>query len=98
MDLQGVWTGSGNPDGDDMFNLLRDASVLQTIGTGALGGVYSHTTGGSVPTGNVVVFIRNATGSRINFDNVRLDATAIPEPATVFLLAGCGVMLIGRMR
>ena len=31
-------------------------------------------TGGSAPTGNLVVFIRNATGNRTNFDNVRLDA------------------------
>lgn len=99
LDLQGVWTGSGNPDGDDMFNVLRDASALQTLGTGALGGVYSYTTGGSAPTGNVAVFIRNATGNRINFDNVRLDATAIPEPATLVLLTGCCMALAaGRKR
>jgi hypothetical protein len=98
MDLQGVWTGSGNPDGDDMFNVLRDASALQTLGSGALGHVYSYTTGGSAPTGNLVVFIRNATGNRINFDNVRLDATAVPEPASVLLLAGCGAILIARKR
>jgi hypothetical protein len=96
MDLQGVWSGSGNPDGDDVYNVLRDASFVQSIGSGALGNVYSYTTGSSVPTGNLVVFIRDTSGLRINFDNVRLDATAIPEPATVFLLAGCGAMLIAR--
>ena len=93
MDLQGIWSGSGNPDGDDMFNVLRDASELANIGTGALGNVYSYTTGDSVPSGNATLFIRNATGNRINFDNVRVDATAIPEPSTVLLLAGCGALL-----
>ena len=94
MDLQGVWTGSGNPDGDDMFNVLRDASAVQALGSGALGAVYSYASGGSVPSGNVVVFIRDTTGNRINFDNVRLDATAIPERATVLLLTGCDAMLV----
>lgn len=93
MDLQGVWTGSGNPDGDDMFNVLRDASALQAIGSGALGAPYSYATGGAAPTGNVVVFIRNSAGNRVNFDNVRLDASPVPEPATVLLLAASGAAL-----
>jgi hypothetical protein len=98
MDLQGVWSGSGNPDGDDVFNQLRDASAVHAIGSGALGDAYSYTTGSSAPTGNVVLFIRDATGNRINFDNVRLDATAVPEPASVLLLAGCAMLAAGRKR
>lgn len=98
MDLQGIWSGSGNPDGDDVFNVLRDASAVQAIGSGALGNVYSHVTGGSVPTGNLVVFIRDATGNRINFDNIRLDATAVPEPATMLLLTAYGALLVIRRK
>jgi len=100
MDVQGVWTGSGNPSADDQFNQLRDASVLHTIGTGSLGNVYSHTTGLVPPTGNLVVFIRDASGGRVNVDNIRLDATLIPEPASALLAAGFGLALVaaGRRR
>ena len=94
MDIQGVWTGSGNPSGDDQFNQLRDASVLSTIGTGSLGNVYTYTTGAVAPTGNMVVFIRDASGGRQTFDNIRLDATPIPEPTGVVLvMAAIGSVL-----
>lgn len=85
-DIQGVWSGSGNPSGDDQFNQLRDASLLNTIGTGSLGNVYTYATGAVTPTGNLVVFIRDANGSRQTFDNIRLDATPIPEPAGIALV------------
>jgi hypothetical protein len=99
MDLQGVWSGSGNPDADDTFNALRDASAVHAIGSGALGDVYSYSTiGSSVPAGNVVLFIRDTTGNRINFDNARLDVTAVPEPTSVLLLAGCAILAAGRKR
>lgn len=100
MDIQGVWSGSGNPSGDDQFNQLRDASLLSTIGTGSLGNVYTYTTGGVAPSGNVVVFIRDASGGRQTFDNIRLDATPIPEPAgIVLMMAACGSLLaVGARR
>jgi hypothetical protein len=103
-DIQGVWTGSGNPDADNQFNQLRDASVLQTIdingdGVGSLGHVYSFTTGAVAPTGNLVAFIRHQNnGGRINVDNIRLDATAVPEPASMVLLASCVVALVAVRR
>lgn len=97
MDIQGVWSGSGNPSGDNQFNKLRDASLLHTIGTGTLGNVYSFTTGAAPPTGNVVVFVRDAGNLRVNIDNIRLDASAVPEPATL-LLAGCGLSLTALRR
>ena len=75
MDLQGVWSGSGNPDGDDMYDVFRDASVLQTIGSGALGRTSKFSTGSTPPTGNVVVYIRKASGARVNLDNIRLDVS-----------------------
>jgi hypothetical protein len=86
-DIQGVWNGSGNPSGDNVWNTLRDASLLSTIGTGSLGKVYTHTTGAVAPTGNLVVFIRDVNGGRETFDNIRLDAMAIPEPAAMTLAA-----------
>jgi hypothetical protein len=91
-DIQGVWTGSGNPDGDDMFNVMRDASVLSTIGTGTLGQPFTFTTGSTPPTGNVVVFLRNAGTNRVNFDNVRVVATAIPEPSSLLIAVGSGLL------
>jgi hypothetical protein len=99
-DIQGVWNGSGNPSGDNVWNTLRDASLLNTIGTGSLGKVYIHTTGAVAPTGNVVVFIRDVSGGRETFDNIRLDATPIPEPASVVLALGVigAVSAIGRRR
>lgn len=96
LDLQGVWSGSGNPDGDDMFNVLRDASVLAGTGSGALGGTSSLMTGAVAPSGNVVVFIRNAAGNRVNFDNIRLDATEVPEPGTAMLLTACVLAFAAR--
>ncbi|MCA9237292.1 MAG: hypothetical protein KDA44_17580 [Planctomycetales bacterium] len=95
MDIQGVWPGSGNPDGDEQYNVFRDASLLQTIGSGALGQVATFTTGAVAPAGNVVVFIRRGAGGRINVDNIRVDATAVPEPATILLAAVCGLAVVG---
>lgn len=95
-DIQGVWSGSGNPDGDDMFNVMRDASALAAIGSGALGQPFTFTTGATAPGGNVAVFLRSPGGARVDFENVRVDATEIPEPATgALVVIGCG--LVGAM-
>ena len=89
MDIQGVWGGSGNPDADDMFDTLRDASILQKIdnnhdGIEALGRVYSFDTGPSPPAGNMVVFIRHqGNGTRIQYDNIRLDELATLQKGDV---------------
>lgn len=91
-DIQGVWPGSGNPDGDEVYNTMRDASVLATIGSGALGQPYSFTTGSVVPSGNLVVFLRQAGGFRVNFDNVRVTAVPVPEPGC--LVIACGALLV----
>lgn len=84
IDLQGVWAGSGNPDADDMFDVFRDASALNAIGSGALGNTSYYFAGSSVPSGNVVVYVRDAQQSaRINFDNIRLDESPGFNPADV---------------
>lgn len=81
MDLQGVWDGSGNPDADNQFNQLRDASDLQKIdingdGLETLGRAYKFDTGSTPAPGNIVVFIRHVGGGRIQYDNIRLDEVA----------------------
>ncbi|MEX2307501.1 MAG: hypothetical protein WD738_07915 [Pirellulales bacterium] len=79
IDVQGIWTGSGNPDADDQFNQLRDASFLNALDNngdtiGSLGRMSRFDAGDTPPSGNVVVFIRHdGTGDRIQYDNIRLD-------------------------
>lgn len=91
MDIQGVWDGAGNPDADNMFNVLRDASVLQTIdlnhdGIEGLGRMYSFDSGPTPPAGNIVVFIRHqGNGARIQYDNIRLDEVSTLQKGDVNL-------------
>jgi predicted esterase len=97
MNIQGVWSGSGNPDADDQFNQLRDASVLHAIGSGALGNVYKYTTGAVAPTGNLAVFVRDASGGRVNFDNIRLAANASDFIDFSLRAADNSLLLPGRL-
>ncbi|MEK7952349.1 hypothetical protein [Luteolibacter soli] len=77
IDENGALTASGNPDADNVINKLRDASCLATIGTGSLARPASLVTGSTPPPGNLVVFIRHASGDRVMFDNVRI--LAVPN-------------------
>jgi hypothetical protein len=91
MDAHGVWSGSGNPDADNQFNQLRDASALQKIdlngdGLESLGHIYKFDAGSTPPTGNIVVFIRqHGSVGRIQFDNVRLDEVPTVQKGDVDL-------------
>ncbi len=65
--------------------------------------VVSFTTGDSHPNAGQPLAIRlvnlNGPGSEVNFDNVRLDASAIPEPSSVFLGAiGMICLMLKRNR
>ncbi|WP_353568885.1 thrombospondin type 3 repeat-containing protein [Haloferula sargassicola] len=77
MDLAGIRTASGNPDADNLENHFRDATALATIGSGLLGRPYVLVTGSTVPSGNLVAYIRHASGFRVMFDNIRI--IAIPN-------------------
>ena len=48
----------------------------------------TFTTGGTVVAGDLGIVLQSY-GTQVNYDNVSLDATAIPEPGTYALLAGC---------
>ena len=58
------------------------------------------TTGSVAPGGNVRIVLSNDPGGRVHFDNVRLDATPVPEPSTLAIagLAGAAMLLRRRRR
>ena len=59
----------------------------------------TFTTGAGVVGDLTIVLKTTSSGnSEVNFDNVRLDATAAPEPTSAALLLGSGAMLLLRRR
>jgi hypothetical protein len=60
----------------------------------------TYTTGAAPPTGDLYIALSSGGGNRGHFDNIRLDASAIPEPSTLamVLMAGIGVMCAVRRR
>ncbi len=59
------------------------------------------TTGAVAPTGNIRIYGENiSAGIRTHFDNFRLDAIAVPEPASLAagLMGGLGLMIRRRRR
>ncbi|MDB4378088.1 hypothetical protein N9Z33_03450, partial [Akkermansiaceae bacterium] len=58
----------------------------------------TFTTGAVAPAGNVVIFLGADGLGRSHFDNISLDATAIPEPASALLGALSALALLRRRR
>lgn len=56
-----------------------------------------YSTGAVAPTGTIRIVLTNAGAGRSHFDNVRLDASPIPEPS-VLGLAGLSALALGRRR
>jgi hypothetical protein len=59
-----------------------------------------YTTGAAVPAGNLWVSLRSTGANRAHYDNIRLDATLIPEPSSLVLLGmgGLGLLRVRRRR
>lgn len=76
-----------------------DATVLAAAGTFADAPSLVFTTGATVPSENVVILLgADGAGARSHFDNIRLDATAIPEVSSTLLGALAGLFLLRRRR
>ncbi len=56
------------------------------------------TTGDAVPAGNLFLSLRTTGAGRAHYDNVRLDAVPVPEPATGLLAALAALGLISGVR
>lgn len=57
----------------------------------------TFTTGAIAPVGNIRISVQNMdTGTRLHIDNLRLDATLVPEPGSCAVLALAGGLLLRR--
>ena len=97
-------TNDGTVISNDPFTF---AAFSQTVDTGAIVTVdntfadmtLTFTTGNSAPAGNIRLFVKEVSGTRIHVDNFRLDAVAVPEPASALTaLVGAGLLLRRRRR
>jgi len=83
--------------------LASDNNTLAPAEGRFLTSTVSFTTGGSHANAGQALAIRlvnlNGAGVEVNFDNVRLDATAVPEPSSALLMvSGLGLALSFRPR
>lgn len=75
-----------------------NASTGTAAGTFADAPALVFTTGDTVPAENVTIFLGADGVGRSHFDNIRLDATPIPEPSASLIGALAGLMLLRRRR
>lgn len=75
-----------------------NASAGTAAGTFADAPALVFTTGDTVPAENVTIFLGADGVGRSHFDNIRLDATPIPEPSASLIGALAGLMLLRRRR
>jgi hypothetical protein len=94
----------GNPTGIASFGLTADGTELG-IFTQAVSApntfqdfIYTFTTGADAPVGSNIGIRLAATNGRGLFDNVRLDATPVPEPSTALCALIGGSLIMARRR
>ncbi len=75
-----------------------NATTLAAEGTFADAPSLVFTTGAVVPAENVVIFLGADGVGRSHFDNIRLDASPVPEPSTSLLGVLAGLALLRRRR
>jgi hypothetical protein len=74
-----------------------DTSTIAPAGGTFGDATFSWTTGAVAPVGNLRISIQSLNATRLHVDNVRLDATVIPEPAAG-VLGLLGVAFVLRRR
>ncbi|MCA9197302.1 MAG: PEP-CTERM sorting domain-containing protein [Planctomycetales bacterium] len=93
----GLYAGGDAEDGGallvdgtyDAFPLQDSEFVDQSV---------SFTTGEAVPAGNLFVSLRSTGANRAHWDNIRVDATLVPEPSSLALVAFGFLGLLARRR
>lgn len=87
--------GNPTPLASDLNSLTPSEGIFQTS-------IVSFTTGSSHPDAGQALAIRlvnlNGTGIEVNFDDVRLDASPVPEPSTTALLLGAVGLICAGLR
>lgn len=103
-----VGTGSGSYATLPTINAANESTFSTTLGTLTDNSVTLTT--GATASGDLTIILENATAqfstgtnvleSQVNFDNVRVNAAAVPEPTSIALLAlAAGAMcLLGRRK
>lgn len=76
---------------------IADTFLAVSSLTAAQGNVASFTTGAAVPAGNVLLIVGAPTGNMV-YDLVSVDASPIPEPSALVLIAMMGLGFLRRRR
>jgi hypothetical protein len=80
------------------FSSDLDTATVSTVGNAFADATFQWVTGAVAPAGNLRLTVQSTGAVRLHLDNVRLDATVIPEPASAGLGLLISAFLFGRRR